>query len=118
MVRIGRGGTNHNQPSTAISRPRQRGVPAAHAVREHRARVVWDIVDEDRAGAAFRAVAPDLGAGQSELVAQHHAERFLRHDVDAARLTVDVERDQALDRAGARRALAADRGEPEEVRRS
>src|SRR5207253_2485188 len=63
--------------------------------------------DEHRARAALRAVAADLGAGQTELVAQRHGERFLLHHVDAAHLAVDVERNEPLDRAG-RGGLAED----------
>ena len=73
---------------------------AAHGVREHRAGVVRHIVDQHGAGAAFGAVAAELGAGEAQLVAQRHRQRFLLHDVDAPLLAVDVQRDQALDRPG------------------
>ena len=76
---------------------------AARALREERARVVRHVVDEHGAGAALGAVAADLRAGEAELVAQRHRQRFLRHHVDAALLAVDVERDQPLDRTGRRR---------------
>ena len=56
----------------------------AHRVREDRARVVRHIVDQHRAGAALGAIAAKLGAGEAELVAQRHRERFLLHHVDAA----------------------------------
>ena len=52
------------------------------------------------AGAALGPVAAELGAGEAELVAQGHGQRFLRQHVDAPHLAVDVERDQALDAAG------------------
>ena len=57
------------------------------------------VVDEDGACAALGAVAAQLRAGQPELVAQRHGQRFLLHDVHSSHLTVDVQRDQALDRA-------------------
>ena len=49
------------------------------------------------------AIASQLGAGQSELVAQRRRQRLVLQHVDAALLAVDVERDQPLDRAGQRR---------------
>ena len=82
-------------------------VPVAHGVRQHRARIVRHIVDEHRAGAALGAVAAKLGAGEPQLVAQRHGERFLLHHVDASRLAVDVQRDQPLDR---RRLATSGRG--------
>src|SRR5438093_11770188 len=72
------------------------------------------VVDEHGAGTAFGAIAADFRAGQPEFVAEHHRERFLRHYVDAAILAVDVERDEALDRA--RRALPVHRRRAEQVR--
>jgi hypothetical protein len=51
------------------------------------------------AGAAFRAIATDLGAGEPQLVAERHRKRFLLHDVDAPLLSVDDQCDQALDTA-------------------
>jgi len=88
---------------------------AAHGVREHRARVARHVVDQYRAGAALRAIAAKLGAGQPQLVAQRHGERFLRHHVDAAILAVHVQRDEALDRARGR--LAVHRRRAEQIRR-
>ena len=58
-----------------------------------------NVVDEDRARAALSAVAADLRSSEARLVSQHHAERFLRHDVESAILTVDVQRDHPFDRA-------------------
>ena len=78
---------------------------AAHGVREHRARIVRHIVDQHGAGAAFGAVAAELGAGEAQLVAQRHRQRFLLHHVDAPLLAVDVQRDQPLARAGSRLAV-------------
>src|SRR5262249_56287403 len=69
---------------------------------EERTGIVRHIVDEDGARAAFRAIASDLGAGEAELVAQRHRQRFLWHDVDAAILAVYVQRDQTLDAARTR----------------
>ena len=76
---------------------------AARAVRQHRARIVRHVVDEDGAGAALGAVAAKLGAGQAQLVAQRPRERVLRHDVDAPVLTVHVQRDEPLHRTRRRR---------------
>ena len=66
-------------------------------------------------GAALGAVAPQLGAREPQLVAQRHGQRFLLHDVHAPHLSVDVQRDQTLDRAGSR-GLAEERaGAAEEI---
>ena len=67
------------------------------------------IVDEDGAGAAFRPVAAKLRAGEAELVAQRHGERFLLHHVDAALLADTLVTDRGRYRAGSlpARALAA-----------
>ena len=47
---------------------------------QHQARVDRLAVDDDGAGAAVADVAPELGAGQLELVAQHPEQRrFRRH---------------------------------------
>src|SRR5260370_40566880 len=49
------------------------------------------IVNEDSAGTALGPVAPQLRAGETELVAQRPGERFLLHDVGPALLPVDVD---------------------------
>ena len=82
---------------------------AAHRVCEDRAGVARHIVDEDGTGATLRTVAPQLGAGEPQLVAQRHGQRFLLQHVDAPVLSVDIQRDQALDAAGRRRLLAEHR---------
>jgi hypothetical protein len=61
---------------------------------------VWNIVDKNCAGSAFRTVASQLGAGQSQLVTQRPRQRLLLHDIDAPLLTVNVESDEALAHAG------------------
>ena len=48
---------------------------------------------------ALRPVAPELGAGEAELVAQRHRERLVLRDIHAALLAVDVEGDEPLHRA-------------------
>ena len=63
------------------------------------------VVDRHRAGAAFAAVAAELRAGETELVAQRHRERLVRQHVDRAHLAVHVELQHSLD--AARRALLA-----------
>ena len=65
-----------------------------------RARVVRNAVDHQRARTALAAVAADLRARQSELVAQGVRQRFLWQYVDASCSSVDVQRDQSLDAAG------------------
>ncbi len=92
--------------------------PVAHGVRQHRARVVRHVVDEHGARAALGAVAPKLGAGQPQLVAERHGERFLLHDVDASRLAVDVQRDQPLTRPCRRRLAEHGAAPAEHVRRA
>ena len=89
-------------------------LPAARALGEERTRVVRHIVDEDRAGAALRAVAADLGAREPQLVADRHREGLLRHHVDATVLAVHVQRDETLHRARRRR-LAEQRRRAEQV---
>ena len=69
-------------------------------VRQHRTRVVRHVVHQHRARAAFGAVAPELGAGKPQLVAQGHGQRFLAEDVDAALLPVDDKGDQPIDGTG------------------
>ena len=49
------------------------------------------------ASAAFAAIAPNLSAGQSELVAQRVCKRLVRRDIDPAGLTIDVKRNQSFD---------------------
>ena len=86
-----------------------------HGVRQHRARVVRHVVDEHRARAALGAIAAELGAGEPQLVAQRHRQRFLLHDVDAAHLAVDVQRDEPLDRSRRRRLAEERAGSAEQV---
>ncbi len=57
-------------------------------------------VDHHGAGSAFGAIAAELGAGEPQLVAQGHRQGFLWQHLDAAQLTVHVDRDQPLDRTG------------------
>src|ERR671923_1658803 len=71
-----------------------------HGVGEDRARVVWNVVDEYGARTTLGAIASQLGAREPQLVAQRHGQRFLLHDVYAPHLSVDVQRDQTLDRTG------------------
>ena len=78
----------------------RRDAASADRVRQHRARVVRHVVHEHGAGAAFGAIAPELGAGEPELVAERHRQRFLAQDVDAALLPVHDQRDQAVDGTG------------------
>src|SRR5206468_1695053 len=82
-------------------------------VREHRARIVRHIVDEDGAGAAFGAVASQLGAGEPELVAQRPRQRFLLHHVDASLAAIDRDGDQPS--AAGDRALPEQGGGAEEI---
>ena len=77
-----------------ICLPRTVWVSTEHEVPRH-------VVDQHRAGAALRAIAAELGAGQPQLVAERHGQRFVRRHVDAPVLAVDAERDQPLDAAGA-----------------
>ena len=67
------------------------------AVRQCRAGVVGNPVDDDGASAAFAAITSNLGAGQSELVAQRVCKRFVRRDVDPTGLAIDVEGNQSFD---------------------
>ena len=88
--------------------------PAAHRVCEQRARIMRHIVDEDGAGAAFGTVAPQLGAGEAQLVAQRPRQRLLLHDVNAPLLAVDIDGDEPLARTDSR-GLAQHRGGAEEI---
>src|ERR1035438_7264492 len=71
----------------------RQNLPFTHGVREHRTRIIWNVVDKDGAGSAFSTVAAELGAGQSQLVTQRPSQRLLLHDIDAPLLTVNVESD-------------------------
>ena len=62
----------------------------AHRVRENRTRIMRHIVEQDRTGAAFGAVAPQLRSRQAQFVSQRPRQGFLLHDVDSAALPVDV----------------------------
>ena len=66
--------------------------------REHQARADRRAVDEHRAAAADAVLAPDVRAGEPELVAEHVREQVARLDLDAVLGAVDVQRD--LDHAG------------------
>src|SRR5579862_7594774 len=91
-------------------------LPVSHGVREDRAGVERNVVDEDGTGAAFGAVASELRAGEPELVAKGPGEGFLLHDVDAARLAVDVDGNEAF--AGTASSLSEEiRGSEQIVRR-
>ena len=72
---------------------------APHRVRQNRAAVVCDPVEQHGACPALGPVAAQLGAGQAHLVAQRHRERFLPGNVRAALLAVDVEGEEPLHRA-------------------
>jgi hypothetical protein len=89
----------------------------AHRVRQDGTGIARHIVDEDRARAAFRAVASELGAGESQLVAQGRGERFLLQHVNAPILAVDVQRDQTLNASGRGRLLAKQRRRTPQVTR-
>jgi hypothetical protein len=92
-------------------------LPAAHCVGEHGTGIMRDIIDQHGAGAALGAVAAEFGAGEAQFIAQGRGQRFLLHDVHAALLAVNVQRDQTLDRAwpGSRR-LSVHGGGSEQVR--
>src|SRR6202021_839349 len=67
-----------------------------HRMGEYRTLIIRNIVDQHGARSAFRAVAPQLGAGQPQLVTQRRRQSLLLHRVAAPLLTVDVERYQPL----------------------
>ena len=60
-------------------------------MREDRTGIVRHVIDQHGARAAFRAIAAELRAGETQLVAQRHRERLLLHHVDVPRLAVDVQ---------------------------
>src|SRR5580692_11623234 len=60
----------------------------ADRVREHRAGILRNIVNQDRARAAFSAVAAEFRAGETQLVTQRPRERFLLQHVYATLLAV------------------------------
>jgi hypothetical protein len=78
---------------------------------------VRHVVDEHRARTTFRAVAPELGSRQAELVAKRVRQRFLAHHIDAPVLTVDRQRDEALDAPWHGRPLTQERCRAEQVPR-
>src|SRR5262245_61381407 len=73
---------------------------AAYGVGQHGARVARDVVDEDRARAALRAIAAEFRAGEAQLVAERPRQRFLLARVNPSLLSIDVEGKQPLARAG------------------
>ena len=60
---------------------------------------MWHIVEQDRAGTAFGAVATEFRSGESQLISQRPRQRFLLHDVDAATLPIDVYSNEPRSRA-------------------
>jgi hypothetical protein len=64
--------------------------PVAHGVRENRTGIMRDVVEQDRAGAAFGAIAPQLGSRESQLVSQRPRQRLLLHDVGSSPLPIDA----------------------------
>ena len=69
-----------------------------HAQGQHRAGVVRNAADHDRAGAALAVIAAELAAGETELVADRRQQGFVRRHVDAAILPVDLEGHETPDR--------------------
>ena len=91
---------------------------AARLVGQRRAGIDRRVVGEHGAGAAFGPVAADLGAGESQPVADRLGQGLAGRHVDAARLAVDVERDQPFDAAHRRARLARLHGEHVRRRRN
>jgi len=71
----------------------------AHCVSD-RARIVRHIINEDRARTAFRAITSQLGAVQTQLVAQGPRQSFLPHYIDSPLLAVDSYRNEPLSYGG------------------
>src|SRR5215468_9630542 len=84
-----------------------RDLAATQRMGQRRAGVVRDVVDQHRAGAAFTAIAAELGAGEAELVAQRHRQRLVRRHIDTARLAVDIDRQKSFRRRRVLRARGA-----------
>lgn len=57
------------------------------------------VAEQDRAGAAFGAVAAQFRSGESEFVAQRPRQCLLLHDVHATALSIDVQADEPFARA-------------------
>ncbi len=74
---------------------------------QRRAGVLRAAVDQHGAGAAFAAIAPQLGSREPELVPQGHGQGLLGQDVDAAVLAVHPQGDQPFGRS-LRRLLGVD----------
>ena len=55
------------------------------------------VVDQHSAGSALAAIAAELGAGETELVAQRVRQRLLWQHVHGPLASVDVQRDETLD---------------------
>jgi hypothetical protein len=72
----------------------------AYGVGQHGARVAGDVVDEDSARAALRAIASEFRTGEAQLVAQRPRQRFLLAHVDPPLLPIDVKSEQPLAHAG------------------
>jgi hypothetical protein len=69
-------------------------VPAAHPDRQLAARIHIAAVDDHSARAAFAAIAADLGAGETELVAQHLGQGLAVFDFDPIGFAVHFEIDR------------------------
>jgi len=66
----------------------------ADSMCEHGARIVRNIIKQNRAGATFGAVPAEFGAGKTELIAHVQASGLLLHYIDASLLTVNIQRDE------------------------
>src|SRR5579884_771803 len=92
---------NRMQLALGTGEPLDSGdVFAADGVRQDGARVVRDIIDQHGTGAAFGAIAAELGSGEAQLVTQRVLQGLLLHNVNTALLTIDIERNQPLNCAG------------------
>lgn len=87
------------QGSVIFSQPFDRqDVLVAYRVRENRTRIMRHVTEQDRAGAAFGAIAAQFRSGESEFVAQRPRQRLLFHDIHAAALSIDVQTDEPFAR--------------------
>ena len=100
---VDHGALNRMQRAVGARQPLNRlNVAASDGMGQYGAGVARDVVDEDGARAALRAIAAEFRAREPQLVAQRPRQRFLSAHVDAPLLSVDVEGDQPFADAGLR----------------
>src|ERR1700676_511667 len=77
-------------------------LPAANRMSEHRARIVRDVINKDRAGTTFGAVATQLRAREAQFVSQRPCQCLLLHHIGSPSLGGDVESEEPVSHCAGR----------------